>query len=198
MKMKKPTIYTTGQVAKLCAVSIRTVARWIEMGHLKSFRLPGEGSEFRVKKDDLLAFMKKFDLPTDHIAEDLGHKIVILEEDQRLLQALAEALEDIQFPHTLKTYSEPIQGLIAIGRFQPHLIIFNYKMKNFHGKELHDFVQIEPKWQNTKLLIIVEKEDSKEALKLQKTGFCFVLVKPVNYEDYAKKVVRLLKKVDLK
>ena len=35
------TIYTTGQVAKMCQVAPRTVSKWFDSGRLKGFRIAG-------------------------------------------------------------------------------------------------------------------------------------------------------------
>ncbi|MFC1849694.1 hypothetical protein ACFL27_05735, partial [candidate division CSSED10-310 bacterium] len=146
MKKRKPTIYTTGQVAKLCAVSIRTVARWIEMEHLKAFRLPGEGSEFRVMKKDLLVFMNNFGLPTDHIAEDLGYKILVIDPEEKTRKAIKKALEDIPFDYTLQDYSDVTEGLINIGVFKPHLVIFDFEIDGFDGTKFYEYIRDDPTW----------------------------------------------------
>lgn len=51
-------IYSTGQVARLLNVANRTVAKWIDRGILKGYRLPGSGDR-RVSEPDLVDFVKK-------------------------------------------------------------------------------------------------------------------------------------------
>ncbi|MHC4779474.1 MAG: MerR family transcriptional regulator [Planctomycetota bacterium] len=53
--------YTSGQVARLCAVSKTTVIRWIDAGRLEAFTTPG--GHRRVPATALMAFMKKFRIP---------------------------------------------------------------------------------------------------------------------------------------
>lgn len=48
-------IYTVEQVADILKVSVQTVRRLIREKQLKAFRV---GSQFRVKKEDLDAFME--------------------------------------------------------------------------------------------------------------------------------------------
>ena len=59
-------ILTTGQVAKFCAVSTRTVAKWIADGHLKGYILPGSKHR-RVQRKHLIAFMEKHGIPMDEV-----------------------------------------------------------------------------------------------------------------------------------
>jgi two-component system, OmpR family, response regulator RpaA len=52
--------YTTGDVARLCAVAPRTVSKWVDAGFLKGWRVSGAGQpdgDRRVAHDDLLRFL---------------------------------------------------------------------------------------------------------------------------------------------
>jgi excisionase family DNA binding protein len=71
--------FTTGQVAKVCGVSARTVHNWIDSGQLKGYRIPpgthtglgraqGAGDR-RVRRADLIAFMEARGMPTDGLRE---------------------------------------------------------------------------------------------------------------------------------
>jgi two-component system response regulator RpaA len=57
-------IFTTGQIAKLCGASTRTVCKWIDNGILKGRRIPG-GLDRRVDRADLLRFLTDNEMPTD-------------------------------------------------------------------------------------------------------------------------------------
>ncbi|MGH7129691.1 MAG: helix-turn-helix domain-containing protein [Planctomycetaceae bacterium] len=70
MKTDKPKIVlTTGDVARLCGVSSRTVRMWIDTGLLPGQRVPGS-SHRRVSRAALAAFMRENDW-----AEDLVRNI---------------------------------------------------------------------------------------------------------------------------
>jgi len=47
----------TADVARLCGVTTATVRKWVEVGGLKSFRLPG-GCQMRFHREDVLEFMR--------------------------------------------------------------------------------------------------------------------------------------------
>ena len=61
--------FTTGQIAGICDVSIATVQKWVDAGELEHFRLPLTASERRVPRVSLLAFLKKYNIPTNEIEE---------------------------------------------------------------------------------------------------------------------------------
>jgi excisionase family DNA binding protein len=64
-KMK---IFTTGQVAKICACSTHTVVRWFDEGKLGGYVLPGS-KDRRIPKNDLAAFMEHNNMPLDNLNE---------------------------------------------------------------------------------------------------------------------------------
>lgn len=64
MKRIERGVLTTGQAAKICHVSYQTVNRLIDRGILKGFRVPGSKHR-RVKRSDLLEFIKKYSIGAD-------------------------------------------------------------------------------------------------------------------------------------
>jgi excisionase family DNA binding protein len=59
-------VYTTGQIGRLTGAACRTVAKWIDSGRLKGYRLPGS-TDRRVKREVLIAFLRENGMPTDLI-----------------------------------------------------------------------------------------------------------------------------------
>jgi len=64
---------TTGQISILCKVAPKTVAKWIDTGRLKGYKLPS-GGDRRAEKTEVLSFMKLHRLPIPQwlIGEDSG------------------------------------------------------------------------------------------------------------------------------
>lgn len=60
---------TTGQIADKLAVAPRTVAKWIDSGQLRGYRLPGTMRHRRVQRVDLLAFLTKHEMPVQWLEE---------------------------------------------------------------------------------------------------------------------------------
>src|SRR6266496_492556 len=59
---KVKTIYTTHEVSRLLQVNPRSVINWIDQNLLPSYRTPG--GHRRIRRDDLLAFLRKHQIPT--------------------------------------------------------------------------------------------------------------------------------------
>ena len=67
MKKKQVSdVFGSNEVARICNVNRMLVIKWIDSGLLKSYRLPP--SDFRrVKKQDLIEFMKKHNIPMENV-----------------------------------------------------------------------------------------------------------------------------------
>jgi excisionase family DNA binding protein len=77
-------VFTTGQVAKLCNVSARTVCNWANSGRLKAYRLPSSAQR-RIEREHLIQFMKDNGLPLGTLADAVESLRV------RLLHAIRDA-----------------------------------------------------------------------------------------------------------
>lgn len=56
------TIFTTGQVAKICKVAPRTVSKWFDSGRLRGYRIPGS-EDRRIPREHLIRFLKEHGMP---------------------------------------------------------------------------------------------------------------------------------------
>jgi hypothetical protein len=59
--------FTTGEVAKVCAVAPRTVCKWFDSGMLRGFRLPGSPDR-RIPFKSLVRFLKEHGIPLERLA----------------------------------------------------------------------------------------------------------------------------------
>lgn len=55
-------VFTTGQVAKICGVTPRVVAKWCDSGRLGSYRIPGS-QDRRIPREYLHKFLVVSGLP---------------------------------------------------------------------------------------------------------------------------------------
>lgn len=61
-------VYSTGQVAKICGVSPRTVGKWFDSGRLKGYRIPGSQIR-RIPREHLIKFLKEHGMPLGDLEE---------------------------------------------------------------------------------------------------------------------------------
>ncbi len=67
----RPLALTTGQAARHCLVSADTIANWISSGRLPAQRTAG--GQYRIRPEDLRAFMRAHAMRTDLLDCETGH-----------------------------------------------------------------------------------------------------------------------------
>ena len=85
------TIFTTGQVAKICKVAPRTVSKWFDSGRLKGYRIPGS-QDRRIPREYLIKFLKEHGMPLGDLEDEAMAKVLIVAQDQVLIENLKREL----------------------------------------------------------------------------------------------------------
>lgn len=178
---------TTGEIAKLCGVNLRTVARWIERGHLKAYQLPGRGDN-RVEPADFLDFLRRnaMPVPAELRAE---RKALVVEDDADVAEAMARTLREVGFEVQVAT--DGFQAGTLLGTFRPGLMTVDLRMAGMSGAEVIRQVRANPGLAGLRILIVSAMSEAEvdEALK---AGADDVLRKPFEAGALAEKVGRLV------
>src|SRR5438876_6141459 len=88
---KTRTVYTTHDISQLLQVNPRSVINWIEQKLLPSYRTPG--GHRRVRRDDLLAFLRKHQIPTPSSLVDGKFRILIVHDQEEVVTLLKSHLQ---------------------------------------------------------------------------------------------------------
>jgi len=71
------TIFTTGQVAKICKVAPRTVSKWFDSGRLRGYRIPGS-QDRRIPREHLIRFLKEHGMPLGELEDEAMGKLLLV------------------------------------------------------------------------------------------------------------------------
>ena len=85
--------FTTGQVAKICKVALRTVSKWFDSGRLRGYRIPGS-QDRRIPREHLLRFLKEHGMPLGDLEAEVYHKVLVVGADAPLQSVLREHLRE--------------------------------------------------------------------------------------------------------
>lgn len=129
-KGEAKSLYTTGEIARLCQVTKRTVIKWIDSGKLKAHRLPG-GRHRRVAARDLAEFMKGYGIPD---LERLlpRRRILVVDDDPDFASLLEEALRD---RYEVAVAGSALEAASRIGEFRPDLVLLDVRLPDVNGLE---------------------------------------------------------------
>ena len=142
---------STGEIAKLCDVNLRTVIRWIERGALKGFKLPGRGNN-RVRVEDFLAFLVEHEIPIPAELQEENRKVLVVDDEP----AISRALQRVLRKHGLvaEVAADGFQAGTKLMKERPLLVTLDLSMPGLSGYDVLSFVRETPEISSTKILVI--------------------------------------------
>ena len=186
-QLKTKTIYTTHDISRLLQVNPRSVINWIEQNLLPSYRTPG--GHRRVRRDDLLAFLRKHQIPTPASLVEGKFRILIVEDEEEVVTLLKTYLQR-QGGYEVAAASNGINALIDVGRIKPDLLILDVMIPGVDGVEVCRRIKTDSA---NKTAIIVISGNAESEKKVLQAGADVFMPKPVDLEKLHAEAQRLLR-----
>ena len=178
---------TTGEIAKYCGVNFRTVIRWIERGHLKSYKLPGRGDN-RVKNEDFVEFLMANDMPIPSDFVQVNNRIVVVDDEKPMADAIARALKLENYEVGIANSGFEAGAMITAQ--EPGLMTLDLSMPGLDGFQMLNYIR---KHYSAKLKVLVISALSQEKLnEALDAGADAVLSKPFDNDELISMVKNLL------
>jgi len=181
------TIYTTHEVSRLLHVNPRSVINWIEQSLLQSYRTPG--GHRRIRHDDLMAFLRKHQIPTPASLVADKFSILIVDDDQEIIDLLKAYLER-QAPYEIAAAADGITALIEVGRVKPDLLILDIMIPGVDGVEVCRRIKADSS--NKTAIIAISGTTERQSQVLEAGADAFML-KPVDMDQLHAEARRLLR-----
>src|SRR5437667_11480545 len=185
-KSDKP-IYTTHEVSRLLHVNPRSVINWIEQSLLSSYRTPG--GHRRVRRDDLLAFLRKHQIPTPSSLVDGKFRILIVDDQEEVVNLLKTHLQR-QGSYEVISASNGISAMIEAGRVKPDLLILDVMIPGVDGIEVCRRIKADAA-NKTAIIVISSKAESEK--NVLQAGADVFMPKPLDLEKLSAEARRLLR-----
>jgi excisionase family DNA binding protein len=116
-------VFTTGQVAKICKVSGRTVANWCDNNKIKWYRIPGS-RERRIVREHLLPFLKERGISLE---ETNSLKVLLVSDDETFTSQFAQSLK-AQDSFDVATKTSMFEAGIEYEKSNPTFIIVDFSL----------------------------------------------------------------------
>ena len=188
--MTNPTeknIFTTHEVSRLLQVNPRSVINWIEQKKMESYRTPG--GHRRIRRDDLLAFVRKHKIPIPAPLAGEKFNILIVEDEADDMNILKSCFEG-QDNYDVVSASDGISALIEMGRAKPDVLVLDILIPGVNGIEVCRRIKADPANRTAIIAISGKPEMETEAIKAGADAF---LLKPLDPEKLQVEVNRLLR-----
>ena len=158
-------------MARACQVSPATVAHWIDQGLLKGHKTPT--GRRRVEVSELVKFLRAHQMavPAD-LRDTMGRRdvIVVVDDDRAYLEALALTVEKSELGIEVVKATNGVDGLLAIGRVRPSLIVLDFGLPDLNAVEVIERL-LEPGRQlNAEVLVVTGGIGDEEQERLRNVG----------------------------
>jgi excisionase family DNA binding protein len=180
-------IYTTHEVSHLLHVNPRSVINWIEQSLLPSYRTPG--GHRRIRRDDLLAFLRKHQIPTPESLVEGKFSVLIVDDEQEIVDIMKVFLQR-QGGYEIASASDGITALIEVGRAKPDLMILDIMIPGVDGIEVCRRIKADS---NNKTVIIAVSGNSEHESRTLQSGADAFMSKPIDLEKLHAEAKRLLR-----
>jgi excisionase family DNA binding protein len=180
-------IYTTHEVSRLLHVNPRSVINWIEQQLLPSYRTPG--GHRRVRRDDLLAFLRKHQIPTPESLVDGMFSVLVVDDEPEIVD-MVKAFLQRQGGYEIATASDGITALIEVGRIKPDLLILDIMIPGVDGVEVCRRIKA---GSNNRTCIIAVSGNAEYEDRILDAGADAFMLKPVDLERLLTEAQRLLR-----
>ncbi|MEW6744888.1 MAG: response regulator [Planctomycetota bacterium] len=184
-------VYTTGQVAKICNVTIRTVIRWFESGLLEGYKIPGSRDR-RIPHESLVRFMRQHQIPLAKL-EGAGRKrVLIADDDEGIVAVLQEQFERFGF-FEVHTATSGYDAGLKTARLRPNLLLLDYLFGDTTGEEVARSIRADPSLSHVRIIVMSAHLGRDEAWRLIDAGeIDAYLPKPLDFVVLRNTVLELL------
>ena len=184
-------VFTTGEVAKLCHVTIRTVIRWFETGELKGYRIPASRDR-RIPRERLLEFMRTHDLPLGLLERKGSRRRVLIVDDEVSILAMLKEFFDSLGLMEIETAGNGYEAGTKTISFKPDLLLIDYNLGDLTGLDVARTVRAHPDLKGLKILCMSGYLKDSEVEGVLAAGVDDFIRKPMDLQDLRGRVFRLL------
>lgn len=134
---KDKDVLTTGDVARLCRVTIRTVIKWFEQGRLQGYRLPGSGDR-RFPRAAVERFLAESEIPVEWLEQEDGggpRRVLIVDDDGAVREMLSRFLGRIPGLQ-VETAGSGWEAGLKTASLRPHLLLLDYRLGDTTGDKV--------------------------------------------------------------
>jgi two-component system OmpR family response regulator len=193
LNLANKAVFTTGEVAKICHVTVRTVIKWFESGKLHGYKIPASRDR-RIPREELLRFMQDHGIPQP--PELLGsrkRRILIAEDEPGIVEILREELSKDRSLDVRSAASGWEAGL-ALLEFRPHLLLLDYNLGDMDGLAVTQKIRENPQLRGTRILVMSGYLTEEQGMDLLSKGIDDFIRKPFRLDELVAKVDRLLER----
>jgi excisionase family DNA binding protein len=197
MSKAKPNdpLLTTHQVAQLLGAEPSSVIRWYDKGILTGWRTPG--GHRRIRASSVRAYLRSKNIP---IPVELGgvedappvretkpstglRRLMWVDDDASFLLGVSRALRAYEDQVESMLLDDPIEALVELAGFQPHMLVLDVRMPGLDGLQVCRSLKHRDDCDDLAIMLVSGHLDDDTIAMAKEAGANAVLNKPVTIEQ---------------
>ena len=188
--MSRKSFLTTFEISQICEVNPTTVQNWVKGKKLKAYVTPG--GHRRVRREDLISFMREFGMP---IPTQLGGAptfILIVDDEKDIIDLLTLLLRDGNKKIEIAGAQSGVEALLIIGERKPDLLILDIMMPGMNGIEVCQRLKSTPVTKQIKIVAMSGAADPAIRQEALAAGADLYFAKPIDMITFRDRCFNLL------
>jgi excisionase family DNA binding protein len=176
--MKTKDVLTTFEAARICRVSYNTIKNWIKRALLPAYRTAG--GHLRINLEDLKIFCREQGIPMDEFAEPTRRKILIVDDEEDVREAISDALSG--YPEKLDIYaaSDGFEAGSIMTSVRPDVVILDLVMPGMDGFKVCQNIRKSPALTHVKIMVLTGFASDRNVERASDLGADLCLSKPID------------------
>lgn len=151
------TIFTTGQVAKICKVAPRTVSKWFDSGRLRGYRIPGS-QDRRIPREHLIRFLKEHGMPLGELEDEAVGKILLVGAETTIRASLRDQMNGDAFK--LDFAASGFEAGIQAESLHPDCVVIDFMMGRNEAVMIAQNLRKNSEYVDTVLIGLLSDDDN--------------------------------------
>lgn len=181
--------FSTSDVAKYCHVTADTIRKWAEAGRLHVFKTPG--GHRRIRREDLLRFMKENSIPIHEDLEHPGVKILVVDDEKAVISVIRRFLERAETPFQIEMATDGFDAGRLTATFRPDVVFLDLRLPGIDGFEVCRRIKHHPMTEMTHVVAMTGYYQGEAAQRVLELGATMLLQKPFTPEDLRRALIKV-------
>ena len=184
--MKGKAVFTTFETARLCHVSPLSIINWVNAGRLPAFRTPG--GHRRIRREDLLLFMRENGLPIpDELEPGSGlRKVLIVDDEATVCEVLADHLSGrATDPFEVAKATDGFEAGRLVASFRPDVVVLDLRMPGMDGFQVCKTIKADPETASTTVIAMTGYHTPETVSRILECGAVKCFAKPLDAGELA-------------
>jgi excisionase family DNA binding protein len=193
-KMEAKQSFSTSDVARYCHVTADTIRKWAEAGRLRVFKTPG--GHRRIRREELLHFLKENDIPIHEDLENPGIKVLVVDDEKAIISVIRRYLESIKTPFQIEVATDGFDAGRLTASFRPSVVFLDLRLPGIDGFEVCRRIKHHPLTESTQVIAMTGYYQGETAERVLEYGASLLIAKPFTTDDLKNALEKAGIKVD--